>query len=87
LTLIPSLSILYYDKLKRMGLTNSIMAPVAVPTMDDLKLEDPKVEKKPDEVNQEEGDDDDDDDEEAGGETGATGGMHLLLHMKSIHIY
>lgn len=49
------------------------MAPVAVPTMDDLKLEDPKLEKKPDAVD-EEGDDDDEDEAE-GGETAATGGQ------------
>lgn len=51
------------------------MAPVAVPTMDDLKLDDPKVEKKPDVVNDEEGDDDDDDEVEAeGGDSAAAGG-------------
>lgn len=53
------------------------MAPVAVPSMDDLKLDDPKVEKKPDVVNDEEGDDDDDEEVE-GGETAATGGRSIL---------
>lgn len=56
------------------------MAPVAVPTMDSLKLDDPKVdsEKKPEVVNDEEGDDDDEEDGEGeGGETAATGGMYF----------
>ena len=58
------------------------MAPVAVPALDELKLEDPKakMEKIPDMVNEEEGDEDDEDDAE-GGETGATGGMLYMTRM------
>jgi hypothetical protein len=50
------------------------MAPVAVPAVDELKMEDLKVEKKPDVVNDEEADEDDEDEAE-GGDTAATGGM------------
>lgn len=60
------------------------MAPVAVPALDELKLEGPKskVEKTetPDMVNEEEGDEDDEDEAE-GGETGATGGMSYITRM------
>jgi hypothetical protein len=54
------------------------MAPVAVPTtrLDDLKIDEPKVEKKVDVIDEEE---DDEEDEGEGGETGATGGMPLNL--------
>lgn len=54
------------------------MAPVAVPAVDELKMGDLKVEKKPDVVNDEEADEDDDDEAE-GGETGATGGKFPRL--------
>jgi len=54
------------------------MAPVAVPStgMEELKIDEPKVEKKVD-VNEEE--DDEDEDEGEGGETGATAGMPFVL--------
>jgi len=60
------------------------MAPVAVPALDELKLEDPKAKMEktetPDVVNEEEGDEDDEDEAE-GGETGATGGMLYITRM------
>lgn len=61
------------------------MAPVAVPTtgMDDLKIDEPKVEKKVD-VNEEE--EDDEEEEGEGGETGATGGMPFILINHAINI-
>jgi hypothetical protein len=52
------------------------MAPVAVPATDDLKLEELKIEKKPDVVNDEEADEDEDDDAE-GGDAATTGGESL----------
>lgn len=59
------------------------MAPVAVPTMEDLKLDDPKMEKKPDRVNEEEGDEDDED--EAEGEDGAAaGGMSSTCQFQRV---
>lgn len=61
------------------------MAPVAVPSMDDLKLDESKVEKKPDVVNDEEGDDDDDEEGE-GGETAATGGRSILDALRTQNI-
>ena len=62
------------------------MAPVAVPTagLDELKIDEPKVDKKV-EVNEEE--DDDEEEEGEGGETGATGGTPLFYDiMQSILI-
>lgn len=48
-----------------------IMAPVAVPKVEDLKIEDKEEDKKPDEVEVEvEDDGDDDDDEEGAGPAG-----------------
>jgi hypothetical protein len=61
------------------------MAPVAVPTtgVDDIKIDEPKVEKIVD-VNEEE---DDEEDVEEGGETGATGGTPLFnITMQTILI-
>jgi hypothetical protein len=62
------------------------MAPVAVPTtgVDELKLDEPKVEKKVD-VNEEE--EDEDEDEGEGGETGATGGMPFYISMQPLLIF
>lgn len=37
-----------------------IMAPVALPKVEDLKVEDKEEDKKPDEVEEDEGDDDED---------------------------
>jgi hypothetical protein len=61
------------------------MAPVAVPTtgVDELKIDEPKVEKKVD-VNEEE---DDEEEEGEGGETGATGGTPFDIIMQSILIF
>ena len=62
------------------------MAPVAVPTtgVDELKIDEPKVEKKVD-VNEE--DDEEDEAEAEGGETGATGGTPFYIIMQSILIF
>lgn len=63
------------EKRRLLTETQLIMAPVAVPTMDDLKLDDPKVEKKPEVVNDEEGDDDEEDEAEGGDGAAAGGGF------------
>jgi hypothetical protein len=62
------------------------MAPVAVPTtgVDELKIDEPKVEKKVD-INEED-DDEEDEAEGEGGETGATGGTPFYDIMQSILI-
>ena len=61
------------------------MAPVAVPTteVEDLKIDEPKVEQKVD-VNEEE---DDEEEDGEGGETGATGGTPFYIIMQSILIF
>jgi hypothetical protein len=59
------------------------MAPVAVPTKEDLKLDDPKMETKPDVVNEEEGDEDDEDEAE-GGDGAAASGMFSKCQMPAI---
>jgi hypothetical protein len=64
------------------------MAPVAVPTtgVDELKIDEPKVEKKVD-INEED-DDEEDEAEGEGGETGATGGTPFdIIIMQSILIF
>jgi hypothetical protein len=63
------------------------MAPVAVPTtgVDELKIDEPKVEKKVD-INEEE-DDEEDEAEGEGGETGATGGTPFDIIMQTILIF
>jgi hypothetical protein len=62
------------------------MAPVAVPTtgVEELKIDEPKVEKKVD-VNEEE-DNEEDEAEGEGGETGATGGTPFYIIMQFILI-